>query len=194
VDTIAGFAERLWKDLVGIGNKQEGSLPYSITHVALGFSGFEPGEAGQQSIETFFQPGASTGDPSRADPKRRRVMVDDSAGDSVDLSKTTREDQGETQETSLMGFVCPRCHQRIELEWTNDDHSNDDDALARLRIEHSDFHLAEDLSKTADHGDSNVGSGSIRAVEKLHNTKTKRKKPGQQRPPDDGIAKYFART
>ena len=194
VDTIAGFAERLWKDLVGSGSKQDGSLPHSVTHVALGFSGVEPGEAGQQSIEGFFQPGTSIGDPLHADRKRRRVAVEDSDDASVDLSGTTREDRGEKPETPMMGFVCSRCHQRIEVESTNDDHS-DDEALARLRIEHSDFHLAEDLSKMADHSDGNVGGGSarIRAVEKLHSTKTKRKKPRKKTPPEDGIAKFFAR-
>jgi len=188
VDTIAGFAERLWKDLVGSGNKQDGSLPYSLTHVALGFSGVEPGEAGQQGIEGFFQPGTSTSDPLlRADRKRRRVAEEDSAVVSVDLSETPRIDR---EEKTMMAFVCPRCHGRISLESTNDGHS-DSAALSRLRIEHSDFHLAEDLSKMADHGDGSVGGGSarIRAVEKLHNAKTKRKK----KPSEDGIAKFFAR-
>ncbi|KAF8274761.1 DNA/RNA polymerase [Lactarius quietus] len=188
VDAITGFAERLWRDLVGTGNKKDDSLPCSITHVALGFSGVEPGETGQQSIEGFFQPGTSTGDPLHADRKRRRMTVEDSASASVDLSGTTQFDRGERPETT---FVCPRCHKRIGLESTNDDHS-DDEALTRLRIEHSDFHLAEDLSRAADHGDGNVGGAGpvrIRAVEKLHSTKTKRKK----KPPEDGIAKFFTR-
>ena len=190
MDTIAGFAERLWKDLVGSGNKQDGSLPHSITHVALGFSGVESGEAGQQSIEGFFQPGTSTGDPILADRKRRRVAVEDSAGASVDLSDLSGTSQIDRGEKAMMAFVCPRCHQRIELEPTNDAH-NDNEALSRLRIEHSDFHLAEDLSKMAGHSDGNVGSGSvrIRAVEKVNSTKMKRKK----QPPEDGIAKFFAR-
>ncbi|KAI9454558.1 DNA/RNA polymerase [Lactarius psammicola] len=190
VDTIVGFAERLWKDLVGSGNKQDGSLPYSITHVALGFSGVEPGEAGQQSIEGFFQPGTITGDPLPADRKRRRVAVEDSASASVDLSGTSQIDRGEK---AMMAFVCPRCYRRIELEPTDDPHTDGEagEALSRLRIEHSDFHLAEDLSKMAGGGDGDVGGGSvrIRAVEKVKNTKTKRKK----QPPEDGIAKFFAR-
>jgi DNA polymerase eta len=168
-------------------------LPYSITHVALGFTGFEPGEAGQKSIEGFFQPGMSDGDPLRTGPKRRRVAVEDSASVSVDLSGTTRLDREEKLEKAMIAFVCPRCDQRIGLESTNDDHS-DDEALARLRIEHSDFHLAEDLSKTADHGDE-VGGGPvrIRAVEKLHSTKTKTKTKRKKQPPEDGIAKFFTR-
>ncbi|KAI9434193.1 DNA/RNA polymerase [Lactarius indigo] len=170
VDTIAGFAERLWKDLVGSGNKQDGSLPHSITHIALGFSGVEPGEAGQQSIEGFFQPGTSTGDSPPGDRKRRRVAVEDSTGTSVDLSETSQIDRGEK---TMMA---------------------DSEALSRLRTEHSDFHFAEDLSKMAGHNDGNIGGGSvrIRAVEKLHSTRTKRKK----QPPElaeDGIAKFFAR-
>ncbi|KAH8991346.1 DNA/RNA polymerase [Lactarius hatsudake] len=162
VDTIAGFAERLWKDLVGSGNKQDGSLPYSITHVALGFSGVEPGEAGQQSIEGFFQPG----DAPPADRKRRRVAVQHSAGASVDLSGTSQIDRGEK---TMMAVCMPK-------------------------TEHSDFHMAEDLSKMAGRNDGDVGGGSvrIRAVEKLHSTRTKRKKQPPE-PPEDGIAKFFAR-
>ena len=190
VDTIAGFAERLWKDLVGGGNKKDDSLPSPITHVSLGFSGVEPGEAGQQSIEGFFQSGTSTSDPPRADRKRRRVAAvedRDSAGASVDLSEMPRIDR---EECATIAFVCPRCHGRIELESTNDGHS-DNEALSRLRIEHSDFHVAEDLSKMADHSDGSVGGGParIRAVEKLRNAQTKRKK----QPPEDGIAKFFVR-
>ncbi|KAH9057824.1 DNA/RNA polymerase [Lactarius vividus] len=190
VDTIAGFAERLWKDLVGSGNKQDGTLPYLITHVALGFSGVEPGEAGQQSIEGFFQPGTSTNDPPPADRKRRRVAVEDSAGASVDLSGISQIDRGEK---TMMAFVCPRCHRRIELESTLDAHS-DGEALSRLRTEHSDFHMAEDLSKMTGQDDGNIGGGSvrIRAVEKLHSTKTKRKKQSPELS-EDGIAKFFAR-
>lgn len=120
------------------------------------------------------------------------MAVEDPIGASVDLSGTTRVDQGEKLEKAMVAFVCPRCHKRIGLESTNDDHI-DEEALARLRIEHSDFHLAEDLSKTAEHGDGNVGGGSarIRAVEKLHSTKTKTKRKKQ--PPEDGIAKFFTR-
>ena len=184
MDTITGFAERLWKDLVGSGKKQDDSLPYPVTHVALGFSGVEPGEAGQQSIEGFFQPGTSTSDPVRPDRKRRRVAVEDLAGASVDLSEMPQIDREEK------AFVCPRCNERLELESTNDGHS-DSEALSRLRVEHSDFHLAEDLSKMTEDGDGNAGGGStrIRVVEKLNNAKTKRKK----QPPEDGIARFFTR-
>ncbi len=206
VDTIAGFAERLWKDLVGANNKPGSLLPYSITHVALGFSGVEPGETGQQSIEGFFRPGASTKPPSPVGQgeggslrghKRRHVMVENSTGASVDPSGDTS--QIDREDKAVMAFVCPRCHRRIDEPSTNDGHSDDEsgsekraEALDRLRVEHSDFHLAEDLSRVTGHDDGDVAGGSvgIRAVDKLKNTKTNRK----QKPPDEGIAKFFKRN
>ncbi|KAH9029856.1 DNA/RNA polymerase [Lactarius pseudohatsudake] len=158
VDTIAGFAERLWKDLVGSGNKEDG--------LAASFNN------AQSRLDSLV------------------LSQKTQAGASVDPSGTSQIDRGEK---TMMAFVCPRCHQRIELESTDDAHS-DGEALSRLQTEHSDFHMAEDLSKMTGHNDGNVGGGSvrIRAVEKLHSTKTKRKKQPPE-PPEDGIAKFFER-
>jgi len=196
VDLIAGFAERLWKDLVGSGSKQDGSLPFSVTTISLGFSGVEPGEAGQQSIEDFFQPGTSTKPPSsshghdgemlRIHHGKRRPESEDGEGSSLDMLGINEE--------NMVSFVCPRCHKRIELELRNDVEGEIEqrraEALTRLRMEHGDFHVAEDLSKAPYDGNLS-GSPGLRVVER----ERKRKKESNARKDKhaEGIAKFLVR-
>jgi DNA polymerase eta len=190
VDVILGFAERLWKDLVGNGSKQDGSLPFSVTSIALGFSGVEPGEAGQQSIEGFFRPGASTKPQSsdghnsealRIHHEKRRLEAEDSESSSLD-------------QKNMASFVCPRCHKHIEVDIRDDGEEESEQrraqALARLRLEHGDFHMAEDLSKAPDDGDVG-GSQGLRVVER--ETKRKRESNVRKDKPIEGIAKFLVR-
>lgn len=189
-DVITGFAERLWKDLVGNGNKQDGSLPFSVTSVALGFSGVEPGEAGQQSIEGFFRPGTSAKRPSsdghdgeglQVHHGKRRLEADDIEGSS--LVDITQED--------MVSFVCPRCHKRIEAELVDGGDEVAEQrraqALSRLQVEHSDFHMAEDLSNMRDDGNSQ----RLRVVERER--KRKRESNVRKEKPMEGIAKFLVR-
>lgn len=191
---IAGFADRLWKDLVGSGNKPDGSLPYSVTSIALGFSGVEPGEAGQQSIEGFFRPETSTKPPSSSDGRdgdtprthrgKRLREVDDEVegGPFLDGLGIDRED--------TVSFVCPRCQKRIEAELGDGGELERAKALDRLRLEHGDFHIAEDLSKLPDEGVA-PGPSGLRAT----NRERKRKKESGagKKPPEEGIAKFLIR-
>jgi len=192
-DVITGFAERLWKDLVGNGNKQDGSLPFSVTNVSLGFSGVEPGEAGQQSIEGFFRPGTSAKRPSsdghdgeglQVRHGKRRLEAEDIEGSSlVDIDQE-----------NMVSFVCPRCHKRIEAELVDEGDEVAEQrraqALSRLQVEHGDFHMAEDLSNMRDDGNTG-GSQRLRAVER----ERKRKKESNVRKDKsvEGIAKFLVR-
>jgi DNA polymerase eta len=202
VDVIAGFAERLWKDLMG-SSKPDGSLPYSVTSIALGFSGVEAAEAGQQSIEGFFQPGPGTSTKSRSDPDP------DPDGDNmqpIHRTKRQRETEGaecssdnilEIEHEETASFVCPRCHKRIEVK-LGDDGEETEERRAKALMEHSDFHVAEDLSKMPGDG-INVRSQSqgLRAVER----ERKRKKGSSARKDRDrsqaeaaeGISKFLVR-
>ena len=196
VDLIAGFAERLWKDLVGSGSKQDGSLPFSVTTISLGFSGVEPGEAGQQSIEGFFRPGTSTKPPSsshghdgevlRIHQGKRQLESEDGEGSSLDMLGINQED--------MVSFVCPRCRKCIELELRNHVEGEPEqrraEALTRLRMEHGDFHVAEDLSKAPYDGNLG-GSPGLRVVER----ERKRKKESNARKDKhaEGIAKFLVR-
>jgi DNA polymerase eta len=195
VDVIAGFAERLWKDLVGSSSKQDGSLPFSVTTISLGFSGVEPGEAGQQSIDGFFRPGTNTKLPSSSGEhdsevlqihhRKHRLEAEDGEDSSLDILEVNQE--------NTASFVCPRCHKRIEVELgyggEGDPEQRRADALSRLHMEHGDFHIAEDLSKMQD--DGNIGGSRLRAVER----ERKRKKESNTRKdkPVEGIAKFLVR-
>lgn len=192
MDLIIGFADRLWKDLVGSGNKQDGSLPYSVTSIALGFSGVEPGEAGQQSIEGFFRPGTSTmrhsspdtdgNDTRRVHSEKRQRKAEDGEGSSDDIL-----------EIEPASFVCPRCHKRIEVQLGDDGVEGLEQRRAKALMEHDDFHVAEDLSKMPDDGIS-VGSRGLRAVER---EKKKRKRESNARKDRErsaeGITKFLVR-
>ena len=196
VDLIAGFAEKLWKDLVGSGSKQDGSLPFSVTTISLGFSGVEPGEAGQQSIEGFFRPRASTKPPSSPGEHdgellpighgKRRLESEDGDGSSLDMLDINQE--------NMASFVCPRCRKRIEAELGNDAEGEPEqrraEVLTRLRMEHGDFHVAEDLSKVPYDGNLSVSPG-LRVVER----EKKRKKESNARKDKqaEGIAKFLVR-
>ena len=191
MDLIVGFADRLWKDLVGSGNKQDGSLPYSVTSIALGFSGVEPGEAGQQSIEGFFRPGTSTmrqsspdmdgNDTRRTHREKRQRKAEDGEDSSDDIL-----------EIEPASFVCPRCHKRIEVQLGDDGVEGLERRRAKALMEHDDFHVAEDLSKMPDDGIS-VGSRGLRAVER----EKKRKRESNARKDRDrsaeGITRFLVR-
>ncbi|KAH9974822.1 DNA/RNA polymerase [Russula compacta] len=200
VDMIAGLADRLWKDLVGSGSKQDGSLPYPVTTIAIGFSGVESGEVGQQNIEGFFLSGASTKPPSPSSSdrhKNERIQIHhrkrlreegDEEGSSLGVQGISRE--------NVASFVCTRCHKRIEIEPGDDGEGEPEErrtrALTRLRLEHDDFHFAEDMAKMPD--DGNVGrSPGLRAVERERKRK-KDTRAGRDQPQDvEGIAKFLVR-
>ena len=177
---------------MGGGNKQNGLLPYSVTCIALGFSGVEPGEAGQQSIEGFFQPGTGTSTKSRSDPemdgdtqrhraKRQRVREGAECSSDDDILEIEHED------TAF--FVCPRCHRRIEVG-LGDDGEGLEERRAKALMEHSDFHVAEDLSKLP--GDAiNVRSLGSR-VEERERKRKRGKSAGKERVAE-GISKFLVR-
>lgn len=193
MEVIAGFADRLWKDLMEGNNKQDGSLPYSVTTIALGFSGVEPGEAGQQSIEGFFRP---TSTESRSDPG-----LDGDGMQRIHRAKRQREKEGgESPLDDILKIehedpVCPRCHRRITAV-LGDDGEGSQELRAKALMEHSDFHMAEDLSKLPDDGiNINNRSRGLRVVER----ERKRKRGtsagrGRDRPQaKEGISKFLVR-
>jgi DNA polymerase eta len=199
VDVIAGFADRLWKDLMGSSNKPDGSLPYPVTSIALGFSGVEPGEAGQQSIEGFFRSGPGTSTKLRSD-------LDGDNTPRIHQVKRQRETEGaecssddilEIKHEDVASFVCPRCHRRIEVE-LGDDGEGSEERQAKALMEHSDYHVAEDLSKIPGDG-INIRSQSqgLRAVERerkrKRGTSAGKDRDRSQAEAAEGISKFLVR-
>lgn len=179
---------------MGSGSKQDGSLPYSVTSIALGFSGVEPGEAGQQSIEGFFRPGTSTKSPfspdgdgndtQRTHREKRPRETEDGEGSSDDILEIEPE--------NTASFVCPRCHKRIEVELGDDREGESEQRRAKALMEHSDFHVAEDLSKVPGDGISS-GSRGLRAVERDRKRKRDSSARKDRAQPVEGITKFLVR-
>lgn len=127
-----------------------------VTSVQLAFTGIEVSEAGQQSIEGFFKNGSGT--------KRLR-------------------DEDDSLEPQI-SFTCPRCNKEINLP-TSGDEEFDQVALEGLKMEHSDWHFARDLSKAVD------DEPGMRQPLKEPVKKKKRIKESPKK--KEGIEKFFTR-
>ncbi|KAF9046844.1 DNA/RNA polymerase [Hymenopellis radicata] len=96
-----------------------------VTSVQLAFTGIETAESGLQSIAGFLG------------------------------TKRTREEDGadsDANDAKKVFFVCSRCNKEVRLPTSSisGDETADDAALEEMKMEHSDWHFAQDLSKEAD--------------------------------------------
>jgi DNA polymerase eta len=170
-----------------------------VTTIALGFTGIEPRELGQQSIEGFFRPGTGTERPSASDGHtydllrshcgKRAREAEGESGSSLDLPEKFQINEDDTT-----GFVCPQCHQRFEIELGDDGEEELEErraeALDRLRMEHGDFHVAVELSKKPDGGDGIFrGALGLRVTDQAR----KRKRIVGKEKDEKGIAQFFIR-
>ncbi|KIJ66644.1 hypothetical protein HYDPIDRAFT_149468 [Hydnomerulius pinastri MD-312] len=143
VDVIAAAADKLWKELTG------NATSVNVTSVQLAFTGIETAEMGQQSIESFFK----SKEAQRPILKRPRSDSDGLPADVRDEGGLSRSATVAPRSTlSSTSFVCDRCGKRIALR---DDQVNQSEehraaALAALRVEHDDFHFAQDLANDAE--------------------------------------------
>jgi DNA polymerase eta len=161
VDLIAGFGDKLWKELVGTESKF-----MKVTIVQLSFTGLETAETGQKTIEGFLK------------PTSKRARNED---ENVDTPLPQDNQLGENPEPNdATSFICRRCGKRISLPDTYSGESADNaKALVTMRVEHDDFHFAQELARTAGNDDQ------ARQVKQPH------KKKRQLEP--EGIAKFFIR-
>lgn len=188
VDVVAAAGDKLWKELMGDSK----DTAINVTNVALGFSGLEAGENGQQNIEGFFQAGPSK-PVSRSDTgsaagikRKRRASTDPQQHSPLDVGRELDE-----QHSTSSPYVCPRCHKRIRLE--EDVPDGREAALTRLRMEHDDFHLAQDLSRAVEPGNSShTGSEGLRIQDQPPGKQRKKKKEGKTKGKGgQGIAEFF---
>lgn len=167
VDVIANAADKLWKELTGNMND------FNVTAVQLAFTGIETAETGQQSIEGFFKP--KEGPRSLLKRTRSSSRGDPPEADSVQVTTEI------PRSASSASFVCERCNKRISVCESDVDQAEVDRAaaLVKLRLEHEDFHFAQDLANGSD----------AQAQPKSRPRAPKRKKPTEPK----GIAKFFVK-
>ncbi|KAF8623698.1 hypothetical protein AX17_007396 [Amanita inopinata Kibby_2008] len=165
VEAIASAGDKLWKELVG------NSANVNVTNVQLAFTGIDASEAGQQSIESFLTSGQAL--------KRSR----DEGENNIDLAlKEVNHAPTSARSSSpvlpSLSYKCPKCD-KILTVFLDEDTINDGDPLESVRMEHNDFHYAQELSRNLTKGTSS--SKRIR----LGNAK-RRNEP-------KGIEKFFTR-
>ncbi|KAG7451043.1 DNA polymerase eta [Guyanagaster necrorhizus] len=161
VDVIAAAGDKLWEDLVG------NSTSMRITSVQLAFTGIETAEIGQQSIVGFFKAG----------PSSKRGREYDSPVPVTELPV----DQSSTAAGQAVAFTCSRCNKDILFPSTASVSEEDQtDLLATVRMEHSDWHFAQDLAK-------DPGNQLHAPLKEPANKKTRRKESPK------GIEKFFTR-
>ncbi|KAF8656793.1 hypothetical protein AX16_002345 [Volvariella volvacea WC 439] len=163
VDGVAKYGNKLWKELVGE------SSTINVSAVTLGFSGIETATANQKRIESFLRA-----------PKRGRD--DEAENEHLPIEVPIGQHGPIPATLARQSIQCDRCCRLIVLD---KDVAEDgiQDALALLKMEHDDFHFAQDLAKESD---SSVPSTAAQ---------TKRISKHNKRPKQEprGIEKFFSR-
>lgn len=162
-DSISKLGEKIWTELMG-----PKSDVGKINYMGLAFHGLDSGETGQKSIEGFF---------GERGAKRKR---EDDDG----------EDEEEPPLDESSWFRCSRCGKRIALTVFSEDAEEMAGALAALKIEHDDFHFAQDLSRQHSEEEAprrdSVKPTSSRTSSTSSGGKKKKKVESK------GIGRYFA--
>lgn len=164
VDTIASAGDKLWKDLVG------NSATLNVTSVQLAFTGINVAEAGQRSIESFLKPASTKRSREEANVPTHNEAAASFHGDELD-------DQ-------ILPYTCSRCGKIFQHSSTNQSLDDQETELAKAKMEHSDYHFAQDL--TAEGPSRSVVSASKPATS---NSKPS-KRPKRSTDPK-GIEKFF---
>ena len=178
VDIIANAGDKLWKELVGT------NATVHVGHISLSFTGIDVAEQGQKSIEGFFK------HTSANSPKKRPRD-----GSMVDLAvdscskMITGNDQDEHQSNDYdLSYSCSRCKKILNLPANLESAGYDvqQRALTNIRLEHQDFHFAEDLMNESE-GLSPPVQVTLKETGFKPGPSKKRRKVSQ------GLDKYFAK-
>lgn len=161
-----------------------------VTSVQLAFTGLETAESGQSTIEGFFTTTPDRGklesssSAARSALKRRRDAGEDINDDALPRMDLLESEASTTISDSSTSFDCSRCGKRVVLaeQYVGADVEGiyRAQALSTLRMEHDDFHFAQDLAETP----NAVQTG------RQGETQKKRKK---KRDEPEGIAKFFSK-
>ncbi|KAM6504280.1 hypothetical protein JOM56_001223 [Amanita muscaria] len=177
VDVVAAAGDKLWKELFGNDTK------LNVSHVALGFTGIDVTESGQQSIETFLKSARN----------HKRLREPDEAGESVSMEQNpalrTNEMPNTTAEAdfSSISYTCSKCGKTLTV-FLDSDTDRGDDPLKTVRREHDDFHYAESLAREMSRP-LMVASSSSGTRTKRTNHKNKKRRGDEPK----GIEKFLMR-
>lgn len=180
MDIIATAGDKLWKDLVG------NSTTLNVSSVQLAFTGIDVAETGQTSIDGFLKPPSSSSKkrPREPDGVANKAIPDGSAiasaGDTEHLNDGTSQAAGSS-------YACGRCGKSFQVITTDDQSTSTDNQtiqhrLAKAKLEHEDFHFAQDLAN----------EGNTRSTITVSSKPTT--KPPKKRkvaPEPKGIEKFF---
>ncbi|KAJ8496607.1 hypothetical protein ONZ51_g996 [Trametes cubensis] len=214
VDVIASFGDKLWKELVGTGSSTPFKITnVQLSFSGIGtmesgqrrIEGFLPSRPSSEAQSTSEPGPAASKPPSTL--KRKR-----SPSDAVEARRTSNQSDNSPDAGNAKGgverdvrhsFLCEKCGERIWLGGSDAARDGDadgghllaaalddairEDALAALRLEHADFHFAQELAAAAD---EDVPKRVIRPVDRPAPTGKKKKK---QKTGDGGIAKFFSK-
>ncbi|KXN91684.1 N-acetyltransferase eso1 [Leucoagaricus sp. SymC.cos] len=174
VDIIANAGNKLWKELVGTATTM------NVNHVSLSFTGIDIAEQGQKSIEGFLRPASANSPKKRprdeeihtsGDPRTRMIETTDQ--DDAMSDGQTSVHQSSNQPLS---YSCSRCGKAFYipegLSGADDDIRQE--VLSSIRLEHQDFHFAEDLMKGWDRKVSRVFSDQPRQILPRNDHETRR--------------------
>ncbi|KAG9039304.1 DNA-directed DNA polymerase eta rad30 [Tulasnella sp. JGI-2019a] len=194
-EIISKPAERLFKDLLGTSS-------FKISNLQLAFSGLTAMESGQRGIEGFFAQGSRDATlgldvdnvPEKPDVKRKYSVGHDAAEGEITLTSGTQlQPPPNLRITPTVGssasnptsFKCGKCQKIFFLSKTNKllDDDGRTTALEKLKAEHSDFHVAQDLAREV----IDVSS----SPEQKPPPKKRAKATTKDKPEVRGIAKYF---
>lgn len=164
------MGDKLWKELVG------NNATLNVTSVQLAFTGINIAEAGQRSIEGFLKPTSTKRQREEANAPLHNEAAGSFQGDNPELL-------GDQQLHSLpSSYICPRCGKVYPL--TNQSLNDPEAELAKVKMEHSDYHFAQDL---AAEGPSHSAMSTFKPA--TSNPKPSKKPKGSIK--SRGIEKFF---
>lgn len=135
VDVIAAAGNKLWKQLVGT------DIVMKVTNVSLAFAGLEAAEMGQKTITGFLKRRGEDDEPPHPNAGADRQEVAP-----ADLD----DDPFNDSNTDSLSFTCARCGKRISAPSHPTSAMEKETQLAVLKVEHDDYHFAQDLAKDTD--------------------------------------------
>ncbi|RXW21746.1 hypothetical protein EST38_g4134 [Candolleomyces aberdarensis] len=192
VDVIASAGNKLWKELFG------NSTDLKISTVSLSFTGIDVAETGQQTIEGFLRSkplSKRTREDSCERPDASRAAEEAMEKSTVAPGAGSNEVNNHTSRSSSrteLSYTCPRCQKTSWATASPIPQEDDDDEreaiLAALKLEHEDWHFAQDLAR--EEASESIGGSTKRLVAGQQPQGSKSKK---RRKEAVGIEKFFAR-